>query len=207
MTRGHRWSLVAFGVLLAATWWQPPWPAEQALHTSLTAVALVALAWVQRHRPLPLGSWLLVLGFLALHTIGARWLYSAVPYDAWTDALFGFRLSEVFSWRRNHFDRLVHLAYGACLAGVVARRLGPLRTVELVVSTSAVYELFEWGVAVVLAPDLAEAYNGQQGDVWDAHKDMALAALGALLTLALVATRSRRSRRAPGVPAPPASRG
>ncbi|WP_306747191.1 hypothetical protein [Saccharothrix yanglingensis] len=44
MTRGHRWSSVAFGVLPAPTWWQPPWPAEQAPHTSLTAVALVASA-------------------------------------------------------------------------------------------------------------------------------------------------------------------
>jgi putative membrane protein len=206
MTRGHWWSLGAFSVLLAATWWQPLWPGEQALHTSLTAFALVALAWVQRRHPLPLGSWLLVLLFLSLHTIAARWLYSAVPYDSWTDAVFGFRLSEVFSWRRNHFDRLVHFAYGLCLAGVVVARLGWLRTLEVVVSTSAVYELFEWGIALVLAPDLAEAYNGQQGDMWDAHKDMALALTGGVVSLALVAMRSRRWPPARGVPAPPASR-
>lgn len=30
-------------------------------------------------------------------------------------------------------------------------------------------------------PD-ADAYNGQQGDPWDAQKDMALAGLGALTT-------------------------
>ncbi|WP_158840905.1 DUF2238 domain-containing protein [Saccharothrix deserti] len=206
MTRGHWWSLGAFLILLAATWWEPSWPGEQALHTSLTAFALVALAWLQRRHPLPLGSWLLVLLFLSLHTIAARWLYSAVPYDSWTDAVFGFRLSEVFSWRRNHFDRLVHFAYGLCLAGIVAARLGWLRTLEVVVSTSAVYELFEWGIAVALAPDLAEAYNGQQGDMWDAHKDMALALLGGIVSLLLVATRTRRRPPARGVPAPPASR-
>ncbi|MFX8262476.1 DUF2238 domain-containing protein, partial [Acinetobacter baumannii] len=38
----------------------------------------------------------------------------------------------------------------------------------------------EWGVALALSPEQAEAYNGQQGDIWDAHKDMLLAALGAL---------------------------
>ncbi|NUT96125.1 MAG: DUF2238 domain-containing protein [Saccharothrix sp.] len=198
MSRGHWWSLGVFGVLVAVTWWEPLWPGEQALHTSLTVVALVALVWVQRRWPLPLGSWLLVLLFLSLHTVAARWLYSNVPYDQWTDALFGFRLSEVFSWQRNHFDRLVHFFYGVCLAGVVVRWLGWLRTLEVVVSTSAVYELFEWGIALALAPDLAEAYNGQQGDMWDAHKDMALALTGAVVTLGVVATRTLWSRR-PGV--------
>ncbi|MFI9813544.1 DUF2238 domain-containing protein [Saccharothrix variisporea] len=198
MSRGHWWSLGAFGVLVAVTWWEPLWPGEQALHTSLTVVALVALVWVQRRWPLPLGSWLLVLLFLSLHTIAARWLYSNVPYDQWTDAVFGFRVSDVFSWRRNHFDRLVHFCYGVCLAGVVVRRLGWLRTLEVVVSTSAVYELFEWGIAMVLAPDLAEAYNGQQGDMWDAHKDMALALTGAVVTLGVVAVQAlRRGRPTP----------
>jgi putative membrane protein len=185
--------LGAFLVLLVATWWEPIWPGEQALHTSLTIVALGALAFVQRRWPLSLRSWLLVLVFLSLHTIAARWLYSNVPYDDWTDALFGFRLSDVFSWRRNHFDRLVHFTYGVCLAGLVVRRIGPPRAVELVVATSAVYELFEWGVAVLLAPDLAEAYNGQQGDMWDAHKDMALAALGSLLVALPRLRNARRS--------------
>ncbi|MEJ2853624.1 MULTISPECIES: DUF2238 domain-containing protein [unclassified Saccharothrix] len=192
MGRGHWWSLGVFGVLVAATWWEPLWPGEQALHTSLTVVALAALAWVQRRWPLPLGSWLLVLLFLSLHTIAARWLYSNVPYDQWAHALFGFRLSEVFSWQRNHFDRLVHFFYGLCLAGVVVRRLGWLRTLEVVVSTSAVYELFEWGIALALAPDLAEAYNGQQGDMWDAHKDMALALAGAVVTVAITTLRPHR---------------
>ncbi|GAA0242327.1 DUF2238 domain-containing protein [Saccharothrix mutabilis subsp. mutabilis] len=194
MSRGHWWALGGFLLVVAVSWWEPLWPGEQALHTSLTVVALVGLLVAQRRWPLSLADWLLVLLFLSLHTIAARWLYSAVPYDQWTDALFGFRLSEVFSWRRNHFDRLVHFFYGVCLAGVLARRSGWLRTVEVVVSTSAVYELFEWGIALVLAPDLAEAYNGQQGDMWDAHKDMALATAGALVTLGVVATRRLLTR-------------
>ena len=31
------------------------------------------------------------------------------------------------------------------------------------------------------------AYLGTQGDVWDAHKDMALASIGALLTMVITA--------------------
>jgi putative membrane protein len=172
MTRGHVWALGLFGAVAVATWWNPPWPAEQALHSSLTVVALVALGWVHKRVGLPLRTWTWALVFLALHTVAARWIYSFVPYDDWTDALFGIRLSDVFDWHRNHFDRLVHFAYGLCVTMML--RVTPQRSVEVVLATSALYELFEWGIAVTLAPDMAEAYNGQQGDVWDPHMDMAV---------------------------------
>ena len=188
MTRGQRWLLGAFGALVAVTWINPPWPAEQALHTSLTAVGIAAL-WLLRRR-LDTAQWAWALAFLALHTIAARWIYSFVPYDDWTDAVLGVRLSEAFSWERNHFDRLVHFAYGVCLTAVL--RLKWVRSLEIVLATSAVYELLEWAIAMTLAPDLAEAYNGQQGDMWDAHADMALAALGALVT-SLASSSRRRS--------------
>jgi putative membrane protein len=180
-------------MVFAATWWHPIYPAEQALHHSLTALGLLALLLVHRRRPLPYASFLLILIFLTLHTIAARWIYSFVPYDDWTDALSGVRLSEAFSWERNHFDRLVHFAYGVCLTAILRRRW--VRSVEIVLATSALYELLEWAIAMSLAPDVAEAYNGQQGDMWDAHADMALAALGALVT-SLVSCALRRSRAA-----------
>lgn len=55
----------------------------------------------------------------------------------------------------------------------------------MILSTSALYELFEWGIAIGLAPGAAEAYNGQQGDQWDAQKDMALATLGGMVSASL----------------------
>jgi len=54
-------------------------------------------------------------------------------------------------------------------------------------STSMLFELFEWGAAEWFGGDLGIAYLGTQGDVWDAHKDMALASLGALVTMIIVA--------------------
>ncbi len=201
----HRWTLGAFLLLLAVTWLRPLHPAEQALHHSLTAVALAALLVVQRRQPLPYGSFLLVLVFLSLHTVAARWIYSFVPYDDWISAAFGFRLSETFGWRRNNFDRLVHLSYGLCFGAVLFRHLHAVRrwrprwaaagAVDAVLSSSALYELFEWAVAMTLAPAAAEAYNGQQGDMWDAHRDMALATGGAIVAVT-VACRVMRRRRA-----------
>jgi putative membrane protein len=190
MTRGHIWALALFGLVAAATWWAPPWPVEQALHSSLTVVALVALFWAHKRYDLSVRTWTWALIFLTLHTIAARWIYSFVPYDDWTDALFGFRLNDVLGWQRNNFDRLVHFAYGLCVTMML--RLKPLRSLEFVLATSALYELFEWAVAVTLAPDMAEAYNGQQGDMWDPHKDMTLALLGAVVAVVIQAVTTRR---------------
>ncbi|MDI6102163.1 DUF2238 domain-containing protein [Actinoplanes sp. NEAU-A12] len=199
--RRLRWTLAGFFVLLAASWWWPPHPAEQAMHHSLTVIGLVALLFVHRWRALPYPSIVLILIFLSLHSVAARWMYSYVPYDQWTEVLLGVRLSEVAGWERNHFDRLVHLAYGICFGPVIVRavrsRWAPLIAVEAVLSTSALYELFEWGIALTLAPGDAEAYNGQQGDMWDAHKDMALATVGALVGVLVTWWWRRRAGLAP----------
>ena len=56
---------------------------------------------------------------------------------------------------------------------------------------SMFYELFEWGIAVSLSEGMAESYNGQQGDIWDAHKDMGLAMLGSMI--AWIFLKKRRS--------------
>lgn len=199
----YRWTLAIFLIVVAATWWRPIHPAEQAMHHSLTLIGLVALLLIQRARPLPYASFVLILIFLTLHSIAARWIYSFVPYDDWTSALFGFRISDAFGWRRNNFDRLVHLSYGLCFAPVLYRALrartrwAALLSVDIVLSTSALYELFEWGIAMSLAPDDAEAYNGQQGDMWDAQKDMAIATLGAVIGVGVaIFVRRRRSRAA-----------
>jgi putative membrane protein len=54
-------------------------------------------------------------------------------------------------------------------------------------STSMMFELFEWGAAELFGGDLGMAYLGTQGDVWDAHNDMALASLGAFIAMLITA--------------------
>ena len=49
------------------------------------------------------------------------------------------------------------------------------------------YEVIEWAAAVTFGGEVGQAYLGTQGDVWDAHKDMALATLGAVICMAVVA--------------------
>lgn len=177
--------------VFAATWVVPIWPVEQALHSTLTVVA-AALTWryVRRHA-MSDGEFFLVMLFLAAHSIAARWTYSNVPYDDWARALTGHTINATFGWTRNHFDRLIHILYGFCLTPTAIRysiarwRLPPSHAfyaaITAIMLTSLWYEWFEWLVAVTLSAQDAEAYNGQQGDMWDAHKDMLLATLGSAL--------------------------
>jgi putative membrane protein len=87
------------------------------------------------------------------------------------------------------YDRFVHFAYGLLLYPFFYRcfefffpKSKPvaifLLVVQFVMASSLVYELIEWWIAIGLSPEDAENYNGQQGDIWDAHKDMFLATLG-----------------------------
>jgi putative membrane protein len=71
----------------------------------------------------------------------------------------------------------------------------PMLPILFIVSHSAIFELFEWIAALIVAPELGNAYLGTQGDPWDAQQDMALGALGAILaTVILRLTRTAPHR-------------
>ena len=197
-------SLLALVVLaLLASCIDPPFPKQMFLQHLPTVALLAALPFLARRIPLSNAAFACLAAFLLLHVLGARYIYSYVPYDEWLENLFGIRPSAAFGFGRNHYDRAVHFFFGVLwvrpVQEICVRRFGVPRrfawytAFEFVLAFSMVYELFEWGLALALSPANADAYNGQQGDVWDAHKDMSLALVGALLA---VLFRGRdRSRR------------
>ena len=135
-----------------------------------------------------------LLGFMLLHAFAARWIYSYVPYDTWSKSVFGISITQTFHFRRNHFDRLVHFCYGVLITPYLGAQFQKVASkkswatcfaVEFVSATSVLYEFFEWGLTLILSPDDIESYNGQQGDIWDAHKDMMCAILGSCLVALL----------------------
>ncbi len=173
---------------------------------NLLAIVFVAVLVVSFKR-LPLSgiSYTTIFLFLCLHTLGAHYTYAEVPYDDWVRALTGGSLNEAMGWERNHFDRLVHFSYGLLLAYPIREVF--LRVVDargfwsyflpldVTMSTSMIFELIEWVVAERVGGDLGMAFLGTQGDVWDAHKDMALASLGAALTMTLAMMVNARLQR------------
>ncbi len=179
-------------------------PLDQTLHHLPTFVVLPVLVHAARRRWMSDGAFGATILFLWIHTLGARYLYSFVPYDEWARALFGASVTECLGFRRNHYDRFVHVAYGFLLTfpqvELMERRFGfraaLAGSLALVLAVGSLYEMAEWGVAVVLDPVHADRYNGQQGDLWDAQKDTALALLAAVLASLAIGVR-RASRRRP----------
>lgn len=162
------------------------------LHQAGTLLFLLMMLGAYRYWHISSKSYIFAALFLLIHIIGARYLYSYVPYDDWTQQLFNIKLSTLFGWQRNMYDRLVHFSYGFLLFSAMFESLRYILKIQslkqlialtlmLNMSTSMLYELIEWAIATTLSPEAAEAYNGQQGDVWDAHKDMALALLGGII--------------------------
>lgn len=168
-----------------------PYPQELVLQHVPTLVGVLLLGYLTYPKSIHALSFACCLAFLWLHIIGARWIYSYVPYDEWVRSITGSTLSDYFGWQRNHYDRLVHFSSGVLgvppAAEFIQRSLGikpagaAFMAICVVLSTGAIYEIFEWQIAVFMSPAHAEAYNGQQGDPWDPQKDMALALLGATL--------------------------
>ena len=137
--------------------------------------------------------------FSFFHSFGACWIYSHVPYNEWCISMFNFDFDQYFNLSRNHYDRLVHFLFGLLFVPTVRDlflkynfnyKMLLFVTFLSIQTFSMLYELFEWAIAVFLSNDMADGYNGQQGDDWDAHKDMALAMLGSLISIFYIKKKS-----------------
>lgn len=183
----------AFAVIWLVLAIEPNDRADWMLENALVMVFAIALITSYPRLKLSRISYTLIFVFLCLHGIGAHYTYAQVPYDQWFEAVTGRSLNERLGWERNHFDRVVHFLYGLFLAYPVREvflRVANVRgfwgyflPLDLTMSTSMMFELFEWGAAELFGGELGMAYLGTQGDVWDAHKDMALASLGAIVAM------------------------
>lgn len=207
--------LIAFGLIWAMLAIDPFNRHDWLLENLLVVGVLGALLLGARHYQPSRTAAALIFAYLCLHQLGAHFTYAKVPYDDWWQTLTGQTLSELTGWERNHYDRLVHLAYGLLLAypmREVMLRLGLrpgfwslILPVDVVLSTSAIYELIEWAGAQMLGGDLGRAYLGAQNDRWDAQKDMALAGAGAVVAMLATAValywQARRERQGSAVAA------
>jgi putative membrane protein len=186
-------ALALLFIVLVISCIHPVYPDEMFLQHSVTLLVIILLFQATRSNWMSNFSFYLLVFFLLLHIIGARWIYSFVPYNQWIQAVSGWNFNDFFGFKRNHYDRLIHFLFGLLLlipASEFFRKktgikpdLSWLAGWSSLQVASMVYEVFEWGLTLVLSPDTADSYNGQQGDLWDAQKDMALALLGASILL------------------------
>jgi putative membrane protein len=193
--RAYLGTLIAvFAVVWALLAIHPHDRSDWLLENLLLVVFVAALVASRRALPLSRISYTLIWLFLLLHTIGAHYTYSLVPWSQWLQAI---GVPAPAEGGRNHFDRVVHFLYGLLLAYPIREvflRVADLRgfwgyffPFDVTLSTSVLYELMEWASAELFGGDLGVAFLGTQGDMWDAQKDMALAGLGALAAMAITA--------------------
>jgi putative membrane protein len=163
-----------------ATWWMEVAP-----------VLIAAPILVVTHRRYPLTPLLYALIFVhaLVLILGGTHTYARVP--------LGFWLQDLLALERNPYDRIGHFMQGFVPAMVAreillrgrfvagARMVGFL-SVCVALAVSAVYELIEWGAALVLGQG-AEEFLGTQGDAWDTQADMFMALVGAVSALLLLA--------------------
>lgn len=174
--------LVVFTVCAIDPYNRAVWWAEN-IPVMLVVTALVLVARKYRFSNV---SYMLMLVFIILHTIGGHYTFERVPFD-WVSELFGFE--------RNHYDRLAHFSvgfYAYPIAEVLMRKrlvrtrwIVSLFPVFAIAAVAGLYEIFEWQYALAANPNAGVAVLGSQGDIWDAQKDILADTLGAILVMSL----------------------
>jgi putative membrane protein len=136
---------------------------------------------------------LLCLGAIMV-LIGGHYTYGKEPLFNW--------LKDSFHLGRNYYDRVGHFVNGfvwALTLREILLRTSSFRKGKLLIAIvlglalgiSALYELVEWCVALMLGPG-AEAFLGLQGDIWDTQWDMFLALTGAIVCLLSLSSTHNR---------------
>jgi putative membrane protein len=164
----------------------PTW----ALEVFPAVIGLIILATTRRRFPLTQLVYLLILIHCVVLMIGGHYTYAEVP-------LFD-ELSRLFGGERNNYDKLGHFMQGfvpAMISREILLRLNVINglgwlnfiIVCICLAISALYELIEWGVAII-SDTSAEYFLGTQGYIWDTQSDMAWALSGAIIALVLLGT-------------------
>jgi len=160
-------------------------------------IVFVILAATYTRLRLTTLAYALILMHCLILFLGAHYTYAEVE-------TFKF-VRDFFGWQRNNYDKVGHFAQGfvpAIVAREVLMRHGVVNgrawlnlfVISICLAFSALYELFEWGVAAATG-DSAESFLGTQGYMWDTQSDMAMALLGACLALLFLAKLHDRQLR------------
>jgi putative membrane protein len=171
-----------------ATWW---------LEVAPVVVGIPLLLWLRPRFPFTPLLYRLLFIHACIVMLGGHYTYAQVPLGDW--------VRDWFDLSRNNYDRFGHLAQGfipAILMRELLWRTSPLRgsrwlpflVVCFCLAFSAVFEMIEWWVALIMGGS-ADAFLALQGDEWDTQWDMFLAGCGAIASLLLLTRLHERQLR------------
>ena len=167
------------------------------LEAAPALIGVAILAWTYHRFPLTPLTYSLILIHCLILFLGAHYSYEKVE-------TFKF-IRDFFGWQRNNYDKLGHFAQGfvpAILAREILLRNAVVNgrgwlnlfVISICLAFSALYEMFEWGVAVFSGAS-ADSFLATQGYIWDTQSDMAMALVGAALALMTLSTAHDRQLR------------
>jgi putative membrane protein len=149
-------------------------------------IGLFILLLTYKKFPLTSLLYLLILIHMIILMVGGHYTYAEVPLFDW--------IKETFDQNRNNYDKVGHFAQGV-IPAILAREILIRKNIvqggkiwmntiilSLVLAFSALYELIEWWVALIVGEN-AEAFLGTQGYMWDTQSDMGYALFGAVAAL------------------------
>ncbi|HDU8577929.1 DUF2238 domain-containing protein [Vibrio diabolicus] len=161
----------------------------------IPAIGILVAIWVISIRyQFSNTAYFLMFIWLCLHTIGAKYTFSEVPFD-WFNDMIG---SD-----RNNFDRVAHFSIGLYAYPIAEYLIHKNKfnktfscwfALFAIMSLAAGYEIIEWWYAELAGGDEGIAFLGSQGDIWDAQKDMLCDTVGAALSLFLMSAQRRFSQ-------------
>jgi len=150
----QKFLLATFVVLWMVLAIKPLYRQDWLLENILVAILVPTGLLIVRYFRLSNFSYTLITVFLILHIIGAHYTYEKVP--------FGDTVSAWFGVERNHYDRIVHFSFGFLLAYPIREMFlriasvrgfwGYMLPLDVTLSCSAIFEIFEWLVAAVVNP-------------------------------------------------------
>jgi putative membrane protein len=179
--------LIFFSVLL----WSGINPKDQFtwfLEVLPALIGFIVILFTYKRFPLTDLVYTLIVIHAAILAVGGHYTYAEVPLFDW--------VRDTFNQSRNNYDKVGHFAQGFIPAMIVRElfirknivtlpRWRNFLIVAVCLAMSAVYEFFEWGVAVGTG-EAADAFLGTQGYVWDTQSDMLYATVGAIAALVLL---------------------
>ena len=185
MPKSHKLVYALYVVVCIVMAINPKYPDAWLLENALVILIFPFIIWMDSKHHYTLTSIILLFLFASLHSLGSHYTYAEME-------LFDV-ITQYFGFERNHFDRFVHFLFGLLLFRILFEmttsdigtfKKSLLFTFTMIITIATLYEIAEWLVATILYPELGMAFLGTQGDVWDAHKDIAVAIIGALINMA-----------------------
>ena len=124
--------------------------------------------------------------FMILHTIGSYYSYAEMPLFDLIKSLLGLS--------RNNYDRIVHFLFGLIfffpIYEFISRKFnikgswGFFLTFLVIAALKGIFEIIEWMYVLITHSDaiIVANYLGEQGDLWDAQKDMFVGIIGSIIS-------------------------